>query len=215
MRVVYGANRKKACANYEAKHPGRSTANRHRLLAKKGKTVKPVGRPRKRQFTFNANLLNQNRNMIKNYGIDFVLGDYDDASIYRLKHSRIHRLGVYVAIEDIEPKTVLMLYRGEVVTKAESDILQAQYAAAGEDIYLFSLGDDDDNVVNATKSGNLARFINHSCAPNCELVLNDDVIEIIALCKIKCGTEITIDYHLKTGDRIACNCGADNCRKQL
>lgn len=52
MRVTYTANRKLAVAKHNAKHPKRSTANRHLNLAKKGKTLKPPGRPKKKTIKF-------------------------------------------------------------------------------------------------------------------------------------------------------------------
>lgn len=186
MRVLYTANRKAPNAKYNQQHPKRSTANRHLNLAKKGKTLKLPGRPKKGRLNFNTNLLNQNRNMIAQNGIDFVLGEDDGVDKeYRLRRSSNHGLGVYLA-----------------------NTRETQCAADGLDIYLFSVDSESDTVIDATKRGNIACFINHSCSPNCEFVGNDETntIQIVSLCPIKYGTEITINYRLLPGEEpIKCN----------
>lgn len=160
----------------------------------------------------------QNRKMIAQHGIDFELLDDDGVDDkYRLKPSAIHGLGVYLANSDLLAGATLMEYRGDIITKAESDIREAQYAANGLDIYLFSINENNDTVIDGTKRGNIARFINHSCSPNCECVGDDenDSIQIVSLVPIKNGSEITINYRLQPGERIECNCGASNCQTHL
>ena len=79
---------------------------------------------------------------------------------------------------------------------------------------------DDFDVVDATMHGNAARFINHSCEPNCHSrVINVDGhkhIVILALRKIYRGEELTYDYKFPIEDeKIPCLCGAENCRGTL
>lgn len=81
---------------------------------------------------------------------------------------------------------------------------------------------DDYEVVDATIHGNAARFINHSCEPNCySRVVNVDGqkhIVIFATRKIYKGEELTYDYKFpieEPGNKLPCNCGAKKCRKFL
>ena len=85
--------------------------------------------------------------------------------------------------------------------------------------YMFKL--DDDYVVDATVRGNCARFINHSCCPNCTCkMIEDDSrnkhIMIIAKRDILPGEEITYDYQFAVeSEKLACLCGAPNCLGRL
>lgn len=86
--------------------------------------------------------------------------------------------------------------------------------------YMFRI--DDFDVVDATMHGNAARFINHSCEPNCySRVINVEGrkhIVIFALRKIYRGEELTYDYKFPIEDasnKLNCNCGARRCRRFL
>jgi histone-lysine N-methyltransferase SETD1 len=75
-------------------------------------------------------------------------------------------------------------------------------------------------VVDATKCGNLARFINHCCEPNCyaKVIKIDGQNKIVIYSKqpIGIGEEITYDYKFPIEDeKIRCLCGAKGCRKYL
>ena len=81
---------------------------------------------------------------------------------------------------------------------------------------------DDAEVVDATTHGNAARFINHSCEPNCysRIVSLDGQkhIVILALRRIRRGEELTYDYKFPIegeASKLPCNCGARRCRKSL
>lgn len=86
--------------------------------------------------------------------------------------------------------------------------------------YMFRI--DDFDVVDATMHGNAARFINHSCEPNCYSrvihVEGQKHIVIFALRKIYRGEELTYDYKFPIEDasnKLSCNCGAKRCRRFL
>ncbi|XP_010787146.1 histone-lysine N-methyltransferase 2B-like, partial [Notothenia coriiceps] len=86
--------------------------------------------------------------------------------------------------------------------------------------YMFRI--DDFDVVDATMQGNAARFINHSCEPNCySRVINVDGrkhIVIFALRKIHRGEELTYDYKFPIEDeksKLHCNCSTRRCRRFL
>jgi SET domain-containing protein len=75
-------------------------------------------------------------------------------------------------------------------------------------------------VINPEIGGNDARWINHSCNPNCEAIEEDDRIFIYAMRNIEAGEELLYDYQMQIDEPItdaakkkfACHCGASNCR---
>ena len=79
---------------------------------------------------------------------------------------------------------------------------------------------DDELVIDATRGGNSARWINHSCAPNCEIEEEGQQVFIDAGRDIKPGEELTYDYNLQIGEKHtkkakrehACFCRARRCR---
>jgi hypothetical protein len=75
---------------------------------------------------------------------------------------------------------------------------------------------DDCHVVDATRAGNMAHLINHSCAPNCysRLVCVGDRQHIVlfALRDIEPGQELSYDYRFSGAERLPCNCAATTCR---
>ncbi|XP_036230155.2 histone-lysine N-methyltransferase trr-like [Bactrocera oleae] len=136
-----------------------------------------------------------------------------------LARSKIQGLGLYAA-RDIEKHTMIIEYIGEVIRTEVSEIREKQYEAKNRGIYMFRL--DEDRVVDATLSGGLARYINHSCNPNCvtETVDVDRELRIIIFAKrrINRGEELSYDYKFDIEDdahKISCMCGAPNCRKWM
>lgn len=80
--------------------------------------------------------------------------------------------------------------------------------------YMFRL--DREVIVDATEVGNVARFINHSCQPNCYSRIVDvaGVKKIVIFAKrpIRAGDEIKYDYQFPIeDDKIPCSCSAPNC----
>ncbi|TRY70386.1 hypothetical protein TCAL_08908 [Tigriopus californicus] len=132
--------------------------------------------------------------------------------------SAIHDWGLF-AMEDIGADEMVIEYVGQVVRPNLSDVREKRYERQGiGSSYLFRI--DLDYVVDATKCGNLARFINHSCDPNCYAkvitVEGEKKIVIYSKQPIGMGEEITYDYKFPIEDeKIPCLCGANNCRKYL
>lgn len=133
------------------------------------------------------------------------------------RHSKIHGTGVF-ATRRIRPGRTLIAYLGEILTEAEVD---ARYAGDdAEDPHTFLFGCGKGRYVDASVGGNDARFVNHSCDPNCEAELSDGVIWIRAIRNIQPGAELTYDYCLEIErdasrarrSRYACRCGAAKCR---
>ncbi|CAB3239125.1 unnamed protein product [Arctia plantaginis] len=136
-----------------------------------------------------------------------------------LARSKISGLGLYAA-RDLEKHTMVIEYIGEIIRSQLSEIREKQYEAKNRGIYMFRL--DERRVVDATLSGGLARYINHSCQPNCvaETVEVDRHLRIIIFAKrrIARGEELAYDYKFDIEDdahKIMCMCGAPNCRKWM
>lgn len=138
----------------------------------------------------------------------------------QLKFSRsaIHDWGLY-ALEPIERGEMVIEYVGEVIRQQVADHREKRYERQGiGSSYLFRI--DEEFVIDATKSGNIARFINHSCDPSCTAkiitVYGQKKIVIYAQRDIALGEEITYDYKFPLEDeKIPCLCGSIICRKYL
>ncbi|KAM0848416.1 hypothetical protein ACQ4PT_054395 [Festuca glaucescens] len=136
----------------------------------------------------------------------------------RFQRSKIHEWGL-VALESIDAEDFVIEYVGELIRRPVSDIREAQYEKSGiGSSYLFRL--DDDYVVDATKRGGLARFINHSCEPNCYTkvitVEGQKKIFIYAKRRIYAGEELTYNYKFPLEEKkIPCHCGSQRCRGSM
>ncbi|KAM6899546.1 histone-lysine N-methyltransferase 2B-like [Xenentodon cancila] len=136
--------------------------------------------------------------------------------VYR---SAIHGRGLFCK-RNIEAGEMVIEYAGTVIRSVLTDKREKYYDSKGIGCYMFRI--DDFDVVDATMQGNAARFINHSCEPNCySRVINVDGrkhIVIFALRKIFRGEELTYDYKFPIEDednKLHCNCGARRCRRFL
>ncbi|XP_029958017.1 histone-lysine N-methyltransferase 2B isoform X2 [Salarias fasciatus] len=136
--------------------------------------------------------------------------------VYR---SAIHGRGLFCK-RNIEAGEMVIEYAGIVIRSVLTDKREKYYDGKGIGCYMFRI--DDFDVVDATMHGNAARFINHSCEPNCySRVINVEArkhIVIFALRKIYRGEELTYDYKFPIEDasnKLSCNCGARRCRRFL
>ncbi|KAG9510228.1 Histone-lysine N-methyltransferase trr [Fragariocoptes setiger] len=137
----------------------------------------------------------------------------------KLARSDIQGLGLYAA-RDIKKYTMIIEYTGYLIRNEIAEIMERRHEEKGRGIYMFRL--DDDWVIDATESGGLARYINHSCNPNCVAetveIDRERKILIIASRDIEQGEELGYNYNLAPEDdqhKILCLCGAQNCRKWL
>ncbi|KAK4767770.1 hypothetical protein SAY87_002911 [Trapa incisa] len=136
----------------------------------------------------------------------------------RFQRSKIHDWGL-VAQDPIEAEDFVIEYVGELIRPRISDIREQKYEKMGiGSSYLFRL--DDDYVIDATKRGGIARFINHSCQPNCytKIISVDGQKKIFIYAKrhISAGEELTYNYKFPLEDKkIPCNCGSKKCRGSL
>ncbi|XP_077453292.1 histone-lysine N-methyltransferase 2D isoform X2 [Stigmatopora argus] len=136
-----------------------------------------------------------------------------------LARSRIQGLGLYAA-KDLEKHTMVIEYIGTVIRNEVANRREKIYEFQNRGIYMFRI--NNEQVIDATLTGGPARYVNHSCAPNCvaEVVTFDkeDKIIIISSRKIPKGEELTYDYQFDFEDdqhKIPCHCGAWNCRKWM
>ena len=134
----------------------------------------------------------------------------------KVRRSSIHGRGV-VAIKRIRQGTRVIEYVGELLSSAELDLRYDKDTSERGQTFVFHVADD--RYIDAMWEGN-ARFINHSCDPNCEAYLDNGRIFIRAVKNIQPGIELTYDYSLEIEDDplpsrelvYACRCGAVRCR---
>ena len=186
-----------------------------------------------------------NRRMVNDINISKVSGAEGDAlrfnqlkkrkKLVKFDRSAIHNWGLY-AEENIAANDMIIEYVGDRVRQRVADLREAKYDMQGVgSSYLFRI--DEDTVIDATKMGGIARFINHSCTPNCTAKIirvdNSKRIVIYALRDIGKGQshssrcimssanittdeELTYDYkferEMDATDRIPCLCGSVGCK---
>jgi SET domain-containing protein len=140
-----------------------------------------------------------------------------NSPLVEARDSAIHGRGVY-AILPIKKGARVIEYLGERISHAEAD---DRYEKKGDDDgHTFLFIASNRTVIDAGVDGNDARFINHSCNPNCETVIENSRVFIDAIRNIKPGEELGYDYQLtweSTDDPAelalyACRCGARQCR---
>jgi SET domain-containing protein len=137
-----------------------------------------------------------------------------------VRNSKVHGRGVYAA-RALKKGERIVEYKGERITWKEADRRPPSDPDDPHHTFFFSLSDGK-TVIDAASGGNAARFINHSCAPNCETEEDEEGqrVFINALRNIKAGEELNYDYGLLIDERITptlkknyeCRCGARNCR---
>ena len=140
---------------------------------------------------------------------------------FEIRASPMQGLGAF-ATRPIPAGVRLIEYAGERLTPEEAEARYPDVAGERHHTCLFAIDDDDGNevVVDAAVDGNDARFINHSCAPNCDAVVEAGRIWIETIREIDAGEELAYDYAYILDERHSpaakrrypCNCGAATCR---
>lgn len=137
-----------------------------------------------------------------------------------VRNSPIHGRGVF-AVNSIARGARILEYTGERMSHAEADRRYGDLHEGSSHTMLFAA--TDKVVIDATKRGGPARWINHSCAPNCEANEEDGRVFIDAIRPIRPGQELSYDYNLVLEERHTpklkrehpCHCGAPKCRGTL
>jgi SET domain-containing protein len=116
--------------------------------------------------------------------------------------SAVHGYGVFAA-ERINKNTRIIDYAGELIHNNESEEREERYLAEGC-VWVFRVNRNWSRDANV--GGNIARFINHSCTPNCWFEVVDKTIWIRAAREIRKGEELTYDYSIIGERTIPCRC---------
>uniref|UniRef100_A0A8B9L4N8 Histone-lysine N-methyltransferase NSD3 n=1 Tax=Astyanax mexicanus TaxID=7994 RepID=A0A8B9L4N8_ASTMX len=118
--------------------------------------------------------------------------------------------------QDLKKGDFIMEYVGELIDLEECR-QRISHANKNHITNFYMLTLTKDRVIDAGPKGNLSRFMNHSCSPNCETqkwTVNGDIrIGLFTLCDIAADTELTFNYNLDClgNGRTSCHCGAENC----
>lgn len=134
-----------------------------------------------------------------------------------VSHSGIHGRGVFARRQIREDETVCE-YKGEIISETE---VARRYPEDMQGLnHTFIFGVAHDHNIDGGSRGNIARWINHSCAPNCDTYEKDKRIFVRAARDIRAGEELSYDYAIEAGERLTkavkarwpCWCGAKKCR---
>lgn len=137
---------------------------------------------------------------------------------FEIRRSPLHGKGAF-ATRPLAPGTRLIEYAGARLTPRQADARDKARQRAGQHhTFLFAI--DDDLVIDAGDGGNAARWLNHSCAPNCDVVVDGRRLWIETLHDIEPGEELVYDYAFVLPERhtparkaqYPCHCGAATCR---
>lgn len=126
-------------------------------------------------------------------------------TLVRVGTSPIDRQGLFAAT-DIPRGTRIVEYHGEKISKDESARRLARY-----NMYIAYLNERYD--IDGETLANTARYINHSCDPNCTVEYAPETIWIVALRHIQAGEELSCNYgyDAREYDKFPCRCGATIC----
>jgi SET domain-containing protein len=143
------------------------------------------------------------------------------------RRSPIHGNGVF-AVTPINKGEEIIEYKGTLMTHEEADEM---YGDGGETGHTFLFTLNEQYILDANRKGNIARWINHSCAPNCAAFVIEsesgdprkDKVVIEAKRNIKAGEELTYDYGIvlevphtpRLKKKWACLCGSPKCTGTL
>ena len=136
---------------------------------------------------------------------------------FEIRESPMQGLGAF-ATRAIPADTRLIEYAGQRLTPDEAEARYPDVEGERHHTFLFAI--DDDVVIDAAFEGNEARFINHSCEPNCDAVIEHGRIWIETIRDVAPGEELAYDYAYELAERHSpaakrrypCHCGASNCR---
>ena len=136
---------------------------------------------------------------------------------FEIRKSAIQGRGAF-ATRRIRAGQRLIEYTGDRITPEEGDRRYEENGMRRHHTFLFTV--DDETCIDGKRGGNESRYINHSCDPNCEAVIEKGRIWIFAKKAMAPGTELTYDYQYeRTPDHTAedeefyrCLCGSPKCR---
>lgn len=138
--------------------------------------------------------------------------------MWEIKQSDIHAKGLF-ASQNINRGVKIIEYKGEKISKKEGDrrsekrLKKYLNSKSAGSVYIFELNNKYD--IDGSFAYNKAKYINHSCSPNCEVQIEKGKIWIVSTKKIKKGAEFSYDYGYEFDkddymDHL-CECGKPNC----
>lgn len=141
----------------------------------------------------------------------------DQNPYFELRRSSIQGRGAF-ALRRIRRGTRIIEYTGEIITDEEADRRYDDEKMGRHHTFLFAV--DTNHVIDGARRGSDASFINHSCEPNCEAVIEDNRVYIDAMRTIWPGEELLYDYQYERDGEpeeswdslYACYCGTPSCR---
>jgi uncharacterized protein len=137
-----------------------------------------------------------------------------------VRHSPVHGYGVF-ALRRIRKGTTVIEYLGDRVSHEEADSRYEDKDPDDNHTFLFTV--DSKTVIDGGVGGNDARYINHSCDPNCESASHGKRIYVEARRTIQAGEELAYDYQIgrdpddppNVDEIFACRCGVLKCRGSM
>lgn len=142
-------------------------------------------------------------------------------ALIEVRPSGIHGWGGF-ARQDIPARTRLIEYTGQRISPEEGARRYPDTGTERSHTFFFSLSNG--RYIDPEVRGNLARFLNHACTPNCRAVEDEGRIFIETIKPVAAGTELTYDYKLtlpanwkraSVRRRYVCDCGSRRCRGTL
>ncbi len=129
--------------------------------------------------------------------------------LYKIKKSKIDKNGLYANC-NIKSGTRIIEYKGKIISVKQSE--NDPKFDNSKAIYLFNLNKRYD--LDGAYNFNIARLINHSCNPNCEVFGKGLKVWVYAMKNIKKGEELSYDYGFSFDEnfrQFPCNCRSKNC----
>ncbi|MHC5542703.1 SET domain-containing protein [Singulisphaera rosea] len=129
-----------------------------------------------------------------------------------IRDSPVHGKGVF-ADRDIPAGAAILEYAGERISREEAERRESGNAEGG---VTYILCFDESTFIDGAVGGNAARYLNHSCEPNCTIRREGGRATIVASMPILAGHELFFDYAFDPDDTpVPCHCAASGCRGVL
>ena len=146
--------------------------------------------------------------------------DATDSPPFEVRPSPMQGFGTF-ATHHIPAGTRLVEYAGQRLTPPQAEARYPDVPGERHHTFLFAI--DETVVIDAAVDGNDARWINHSCDPNCDAVVDAGRIWIETIRDVRPGEELAYDYAFTLTERhtpaakrrYPCHCGAANCRRTM
>jgi uncharacterized protein len=144
------------------------------------------------------------------------------AKLIEARNSPIHGRGVF-ALAAIKAGQRIVEYKGNIISDAVAEKLYGDAHAEGVQNHTFLFSISGGKNIDATPINTVAKWINHSCEPNCEASEEEGRVFVEALRDIAAGEELAYDYNIvletrhtaKQKARFKCLCGSKKCRGTL